>query len=98
MRNRLFLGALLLIGLVFPLTGCTNPSGLDSIAITPSTQSLAVGQSAQLSVTGQFGNANHLSTQTLTTGVTWSSNAGSVATITPTGEVTGVGALRNTIA
>ncbi len=90
MRNRLFMGALSVIGVAMSLTGCTNPSGLDSIAVTPSTQALAVGQTAELSVTGTYGNANHLSTQPVSSGVTWSSNTTSVATVSATGVVTGV--------
>ena len=90
MRNRLFMGALSVIGVAMSLTGCTNPSGLDSIAVTPSTQALAVGQTAELSVTGTYGNANHLSTQPVSSGVTWSSNTTSVATVSATGVVTRV--------
>ncbi len=84
MRNKLFFGALAVLGLVFPLTGCTNPSGLDSIAITPSTQSLNVGDNVQLTATGTYGNANRLTTQPLTTGVTWSSSAPAVASVSAT--------------
>jgi len=97
MRNRLLMGAVSVIGVALSLTGCTNPSGLDSIAVTPSTQSLAVGQTAQLSVTGTFGNASHASTQPVTSGVTWSSNAASVATVSTTGLVSAVGAGTATI-
>jgi uncharacterized protein YjdB len=97
MRNRLLFGALSVLGLIFPLTGCTNPSGLDSIVISPSTQSLAVGQTTQLNVTGTYGNANHLSTKPVTAGVTWSSNTPSVATVDATGIVTGIGNGTSTI-
>ena len=90
MRNRLFMGALSVIGVAMSLTGCTNPSGLDSISISPSTQALAVGQSAQLGAIGTYGNGSHLSTQPVSSGVTWSSNATSVATVSATGAVTGV--------
>ena len=97
MRNRLLIGALSVIGVALSLTGCTNPSGLDSIAITPATQSLAVAQSAQLNVTGTYGNANHLSTQPVSSGVTWASNTPSVATVSATGVVMGVGSGTATI-
>lgn len=97
MRNRLLMGALSVIGVAMSLTGCTNPSGLDSIAVTPSTQSLAVGQTAQLGVTGTYGNANHLSTQPVTSGVTWASNTASVAQVSTTGLVTGIAAGTATI-
>jgi uncharacterized protein YjdB len=92
MRDRLFLSALLLAGLVMPLTSCTNPSGLDSIAITPSTESLNVGDNVQLTATGTYGNANRQSTQPVTSGVTWASSAPSVASVVATtGAVTAVG-------
>jgi uncharacterized protein YjdB len=97
MRNRLLMGALSVVGLALSLTGCTNPSGLDSISVSPSTQSLGVGQTTQLSVTGTYGNASHLSTKPVTTGVTWSSNTPSVATVDAAGVVTGVGAGTSTV-
>jgi hypothetical protein len=59
MRDRLLLGALFLVCLVIPITGCTNTSGLDSIQVTPTTQSLTVGQTAQFAATGVYGNAKH---------------------------------------
>ncbi len=97
MRNRLLIGALSVIGVALSLTGCTNPSGLDSIAVSPSTQSLGVGQTTQLSVTGTYGNASHLSTKPISSGVTWASNTPSVATVDASGVVTGVGAGTSTV-
>ena len=92
MRERLFLGALLLTGLMMPITGCTNPSGLDSITITPSTESLNVGDNVQLTATGTYGNASHQTTQPVTTGVTWASSAPTVASVVATtGAVTAAG-------
>src|ERR1700685_2813378 len=85
MRERLFVGALLLTGLLMPITGCTNPSGLDSIQITPATPSVTSGQTVQFVAIGTYGNANHASTQELTTGVTWTSSDPSVATISASG-------------
>ena len=97
MRNRLWWVALLVIGLVIPLTGCTNTSGLDSIQVSPTSQSLVVGQSAQLSITGTYGNANHLSTQNVSSGITWSSSAPTVATVSSSGVITAVGGGSTTI-
>jgi len=97
MRNWLLMGALSVTGAALSLTGCTNPSGLDSIAVSPSTQSLAVGQTAQLGVTGTYGNASHASTQPVTSGVTWSSNSASVATVSASGLVTAIAAGTATI-
>lgn len=77
------------ISLVF---GCGNPTGLDSIQVSPANQSLIVGQTAQLTATGTFGNANHPSTQDVTNSVTWTSSTPSVATVGSTGLVTAAGA------
>ena len=93
MRDRSLLGALLLICLLVPIVGCGNPKGLDSIQVSPTSQALAVGQTAQFSATGIYGNANHSSTKTLTTGVSWASSAPAVATVNATsGLATAVGA------
>lgn len=90
MRNRLLMGALAVVGVGLSLTGCTNPSGLDSIAISPNSQLLVLGQTAQLSAVGTYGNASHASTQPVTSGVTWSSNAPAIAQVSTTGLVTAV--------
>lgn len=75
------------------MIGCGNPQGLDSIQVTPSSQSVAVGQTAQFIATGIYGNANHSSTKVLTSGVTWASSAPAVATVDATsGLATAVGA------
>jgi uncharacterized protein YjdB len=92
MRDRLLLGALLLSGLVIPITGCTNTSGLDFIQVSPSSQSLTVGQTAQFTATGIYGNASHPSSKDITSGVTWSSSTPSVASISASGVATALGA------
>ena len=97
MRDRSLLPALLMIGLVVPFVGCTSPSGLDSIQVTPATQSLTIGQSAQFSATGTYGNKNHTSTKDVTGVVSWSSSNPSVATISASGLATAVGAGTTTI-
>jgi hypothetical protein len=78
------------------LVGCAT-SGLDSIQVTPATQSLALGQTAQFSAVGTYGNAKHPSTQNMTTGVTWSSSSPSVATISASGVATAMGVGTTTI-
>ncbi|HZD77232.1 MAG TPA: Ig-like domain-containing protein, partial [Acidobacteriaceae bacterium] len=83
---------LLLLCLGSSVVGCSNPSGLDSIQVTPASQSLTVGQTAQLTAVGTYGNASHPSTQNITTAVTWSSNTPAVATVSDSGLVTGVAA------
>jgi hypothetical protein len=98
MRNWLLLGALLGAGLMIPLIGCTNPSGLDSISVTPSSQSLIVGQSTQFGVTGTYGNANHATSQPVTSGVTWASSSSTIVTVDPaSGNATAKGAGTATI-
>src|SRR5712675_1744178 len=71
------------------LIGCNN-SGLDSVQVTPTTQALAVGQTAQFTAIGTFGNAKNLSTQNITSSVTWASSVPSVATISAAGIATAV--------
>src|ERR1700722_9515550 len=69
--------------------GCAS-SGLDSIQVTPPTQSLSVGHTAQFSAVGTYGNAKHATTQNMTSGVTWTSSAPSVATVSASGVATAV--------
>ena len=83
---------LLVLCLGSALAGCSNPSGLDSVQVTPATQSLAVGQTAQFKAIGTFGNASHPSTQDITSTVTWTSTTPTVATVSATGLVTAVAA------
>jgi hypothetical protein len=64
---------------------------LDSIQVTPASQSLTVGQTAQLTAIGTYGNAKHPTTQPAT-GVTWTSTVPSVATVNAAGVVTALGA------
>jgi hypothetical protein len=73
------------------LVGCSN-QGLDSVRVTPAAQSLAVGQTVQFTATGSYGNANHLSTQNITSLVTWTSSSPSVATVSASGVATAVSA------
>jgi uncharacterized protein YjdB len=88
--------AFLLICLVLSIAGCAV-SGLDSIQIAPAAQALAVGQTAQFTATGTYGNGNHPRTQNVTTGLTWTSSAAGVATVSSTGMATAVGAGTTTI-
>ena len=79
------------------LVGCSNPAGLDAIQVTPATQALTVGQTAQFTAVGTYGNAKHPSTQNVTTGVNWTSSVPAVATVNASGLVTAVGAGTTTI-
>jgi uncharacterized protein YjdB len=87
---------LLLLVLSAAVFGCST-SGLDSVQISPTTQSLTVGQTAQFTVVGTYGNGKHPTTQIVTSGVSWSSSAPSVATVSPSGVATAVGPGTTTI-
>ena len=76
--------------------GCST-SGLDSVQVTPTSQSLTVGQTAQFTAVGTYGNAKHATTETLTNSVTWNSSAPSVATVSASGVATAVGPGTTTI-
>ena len=78
------------------LVGCAA-SGLDSVQVTPSAQALAVGQTAQFTALGTFGNAKHASQANITNSVTWSSSIPAVATISASGVATAVGPGTTTI-
>lgn len=86
----------LLLCLGFTLVGCDN-SGLNSVQVSPTAQSLSVGQTAQLKAVGTYGNAKHSSTQDITSSVTWGSSVPAVATVSSSGTVTAVGAGTTTI-
>lgn len=81
-----------LMCLVLPFTGCTNTS-VSTIEISPSSDSLAVGQTVQLAATGIIGHGSHPSTsQNVTDQVTWSSSTPGVATVSSAGLTAAVGA------
>ena len=77
--------------LVLLLAGC-GTKGLNSIQVTPATQSLTVGQTAQFTAVGTYGNASHPSTQNITSTVAWSSSTPSIATVSASGVATAVAA------
>jgi len=62
---------------------------LQSITVSPTSASIAVGATQQFTATGHYSNG---STQTLAAGVTWNSSATTYATIGATGLATGVAA------
>jgi hypothetical protein len=97
MPLRRSLSAMLLLAGVTAVFGCGNPTGLDSIQVSPASQVLTVGQTAQFTATGTFGNANHPSTQNITGTVTWSSSTPSVATVNSSGVATAVSTGTTTI-
>jgi hypothetical protein len=82
---------LLLLCLGISVVGCST-SGLDSIQVTPATQSVAVGQTTQFTAVGTYGNAKDTSTQNVTRVVKWTSSTPSVATVSASGVATAVSA------
>jgi hypothetical protein len=91
MLTRCFVRGFLPLCLVTALVGCST-SGLDSVQVTPGTQSIPVGQTAQFSAVGTFGNASHPSKKDITSTATWTSSAPGVATVNSSGLATAVGA------
>ena len=86
-----------LVCLVLPFTGCSNTQ-VGSILISPTSQSLAVGQTVQFTATGTVSHGNHPPTTTNETDqATWSTSSPSVATVSATGLATAVGAGTATI-
>src|SRR5437879_13689059 len=85
---------------IFSLAGAVGCRGffqdpqLTSITVGPQNTNLQQGNTLQMTAVGNF---NDGSTATLTHGVSWSSSASSVASITPNGTVTGVAAAHTTI-
>lgn len=99
MFDRFCLRALLLAGLALPFVGCSTSGGLDSIQVTPTAASLVVGgPTLQMKATGTYGNAKSLSSQDVTSLVTWASAIPGVATVdASSGVVAAVGAGSTTI-
>lgn len=90
MQKRQWLAAGLVSGLILFMLGC-SASEVDTISVTPTTQSLAVGQTAQFTATATTTHGQHPSTtQNVTSLVTWTSSATAVATVSPSGVATAV--------
>jgi len=91
MFDRVKSGALLLVGIVLPIMGCGS-SEVDSLQVTPTSITMAIGTTAQLKATGVYGHGTGPSTtQDLTNQVTWSTTSVDVATVSSTGIVTATG-------
>jgi len=92
MRDRLSLGALLLIGLVMPLTSCSDNPSLTSIVISPNTYTAELGPcgseqvQANYTATGYYTRPGHTAiTKDLTDSVTWYSFDVQLVTVSSTG-------------
>jgi len=98
MLDRLSPRMLFLIALAVPIAGCTNQQ-VDSISISPTTQTLAVGQTIQFTATGSTGHGSSgtPTTSNVTDQCTWTSSVPGVATVNSSGLATGVAAGTTTI-
>jgi uncharacterized protein YjdB len=93
MNDRVFSSRVLLLiaAMLLPLAGCTT-SQVDSLQVSPTTITMSVGTTAQLTATGVYGHGNHpTTTQDLTDSVTWTTASADVATVSATGVVTATG-------
>jgi hypothetical protein len=79
--------------LVLLLEGCSAPSTLTSIQVTPSTAALAaVGTTVQFTAMGTYSNGRHPSeTRDITGSVTWASSTPATATVSSSGLATSIG-------
>ncbi len=82
---------LFLVALALPIAGCTS-SQVDSLVVTPTSITMPVGDTAQLTATGIYGHGNHPTTsQDLTDQVAWTTTSNDVATVNSAGVVTATG-------
>lgn len=87
---RAILGGFMFAGVVLSLAGC-SASQVDSLQISPASQSVAVGSTAQFTAAGVTGHGSHPSTtQDVTTQVAWTSSAPNIATIDASGVASGL--------
>src|SRR5208283_4672340 len=89
--HRACLSALLVAGVALAVSGCTSNTSVASVTVSPATQSVAVGQTAQFTATGTIDHGSHpATTEDVTSMVAWSSSAPAVATVNSAGLATAV--------
>jgi uncharacterized protein YjdB len=77
------------LALVLLVAGCSAPSKLVSIAVTPSTATADSGTTVQFIATGTYTHGKHpITTQNISNQVTWSSTQISIATVDSAGLAT----------
>jgi hypothetical protein len=93
MRNRSLLGALLIIGVLIPITSCTSSPSLTSIAVTPTTMNFGgAGITTQLTAIGSYTHPGHPAiTKDITGQVNWTSATPDCVTVSSTGLITSQG-------
>jgi hypothetical protein len=98
MSGRLSVRTLLLAVLVVPFFGCGKSTEVNSISVTPTTVSLGVGATAQLTAIATINHGTHPSSQqNISASATWASSISSVASVSSTGVVTALSAGTTTI-
>ena len=90
MRNRSLLGALLITGVLIPITSCISSPSLTSIVVTPSVMNFGgAGLTTQLKAVGYYTRPNHATvTKDITDQVNWTSATNDCVTVTNTGLIT----------
>jgi hypothetical protein len=90
MRNRSLLGALLVTGVLIPVTSCVNNPSLTSIVVSPSVMNFGgPGLTTQLTAVGYYTRPNHAPiTKDITNQVDWKSSTNDCVTVTSTGVIT----------
>lgn len=98
MSARGYFRLMLAVCAIAPLVGC-GTAEVDSIAVSPATQGVEIGQTVQFTAIGTYGHGpSHPATQhDVTSQATWTSSAPSVATVSSSGLVTAVSAGTATI-
>jgi uncharacterized protein YjdB len=98
MFNRFCFGALLLAGLVLPLTSCSNSPSLTSIVISPATVTVTLAPDGyqqgtnQYTAIGYYTHPGHpAKTEDITSQVTWTSSSTQVASVNSAGLATATG-------
>ena len=87
MRNRSLLGALLITGILIPITSCISSPSLTSIAVSPSVMNFGgPGLHTQLTAIGSYTRPGHATvTRDITTSVNWASATPECVTVSSTG-------------
>jgi uncharacterized protein YjdB len=93
MFNRFCFAALLLAGIMFPLTSCGGGPSLTSIVVSPALMNFGgTGLTTQLTAIGYYTHPNHpAGTKNITNQVSWTSSTPQCVTVSSTGLITSGG-------
>lgn len=89
MRNRSLLGALIITGILIPITSCISSPSLTSITVSPSVMNFGgPGLHTQLTAIGSYTRPNHAPvTRDITNEVNWASATPECVTVSSTGYI-----------